>query len=69
MRINFDKITINDKCYPKQLKTIYDPPKVLYVRGNKEIIENFYCINYNGTNVTLYSHPSLANEYETSLIL
>ena len=31
-------------------------------------LEDFYCINYNGSNVTLYSHPSLAFENETNLI-
>ena len=31
-------------------------------------LKDFYCINYNGTNLTLYSHPSLANDYENSLI-
>ena len=31
-------------------------------------MEDFYCINYNGSNVTLYSHPSLAFENETNLI-
>lgn len=35
-----EKITINDKCYPNQLKHIYDAPKVLYVKGNKEILKN-----------------------------
>ena len=54
MRINFDKITINDKCYPKQLKTIYDPPKVLYVRGNKEILENFGIAIVGSRNCTKY---------------
>jgi hypothetical protein len=31
-------------------------------------LENFYCINYNGSNVTLYSHPSLAYINENYLI-
>ena len=46
---------------------------------HKELIEKFetyerlkfkeyYCINYNGSNLTLYSYPSLDNEHETSLI-
>ena len=30
-------------------------------------MEDFYCINYNGSNVTLYSHPSQASENETYL--
>ena len=38
MNINYEEITINDKCYPKQLKNIYDAPKKLYIRGNKDIL-------------------------------
>ena len=30
-------------------------------------LEDFYCINFNGSNFTLYSHPSLAHELEPSL--
>ena len=33
-------ITIYDKYYPKRLKKIYDPPIVLYLKGNKEILNN-----------------------------
>ena len=33
-------ITINDKEYPDKLKVIYDPPVVLYVKGNKNILNN-----------------------------
>ena len=32
-------------------------------------LEDFYCINYNGSNFTLYSHPSLANLNETYFVL
>ncbi len=27
-----------DACYPQRLKEIYDPPLVLYVRGNPEVL-------------------------------
>ena len=40
MESKFEIITINDSGYPEQLKTIYDAPKKLYVRGNKEILSN-----------------------------
>src|SRR5438876_5786089 len=30
-------VTIDDSCYPQQLKQIYDPPLVLYVRGQPGI--------------------------------
>lgn len=41
MNVIFEVITINDRCYPEQLKQIYDAPKKLYVRGNKEILGGF----------------------------
>lgn len=31
-------ISINDKEYPQMLKEIYDPPINLYIKGNKEIL-------------------------------
>ena len=36
---NIEIITIYDKQYPDKLKVIYDPPVVLYVKGNKEILK------------------------------
>jgi len=35
---NIEIITINDKEYPDKLKVIYDPPVVLYIKGNKNIL-------------------------------
>lgn len=35
-----DIITIHDKEYPKNLKQIYDFPISLYLKGNKEILNN-----------------------------
>jgi DNA processing protein len=32
-------VTAEDSCYPQRLKEIYDPPLVLYVRGNPEILK------------------------------
>lgn len=37
---NIEIITINDKKYPDKLKVIYDPPIVLYVKGNKNILND-----------------------------
>ena len=31
-------ISINDKYYPDKLKVIYDPPVVIYIKGNIEIL-------------------------------
>ena len=33
-------LTINDKRYPEKLKKIYDPPVVLYYKGNISILNN-----------------------------
>lgn len=41
MHNKFELITINDRCYPEQLKQIYDAPKKLYIRGDKDILGNF----------------------------
>ena len=35
---NIDLITIYDEIYPSKLKGIYDPPPILYIKGNKEIL-------------------------------
>ena len=35
---SIDIITIKDKEYPHKLKVIYDPPIVLYIKGNKKIL-------------------------------
>ena len=37
---NIEIITINDKEYPELLKQIYDPPKKLYIKGNKNILNS-----------------------------
>ncbi len=36
---NIDIINIYDENYPDKLKKIYDPPIVLYVKGNKDILD------------------------------
>ncbi len=33
-------ITLKDKAYPKLLKNIFDPPFLLYVKGNSNILKN-----------------------------
>lgn len=33
-----DIITINERVYPKRLKEIYDAPICIYIKGNKEIL-------------------------------
>ena len=42
-------ITIEDKCYPKRLKKISNPPKVLYYRG--KLISDEDCFGIVGTRI------------------
>lgn len=37
---NIKMITIQDEKYPQKLRNIYDPPVVLYIKGNEEILKN-----------------------------
>lgn len=37
-RNNIKTITIREKSYPESLKKIYDPPILLYIKGNKKIL-------------------------------
>lgn len=41
MKYNIEIISINDPEYPMNLKEIYDPPLSLYIKGNKNILNNF----------------------------
>lgn len=41
MKNNIELITIYDKYYPEKLKNIYDPPIVLYIKGNKNILNDY----------------------------
>ncbi len=38
---NLQALTIEDEAYPKLLKQIYDPPFILYYRGNLEAFNGF----------------------------
>ena len=69
LKNNIDIITVNDKEYPKNLKNIYDAPVCLYVKGNKEILNQECisivgcreCSNY-GEKCTKYFSFNLAKE-------
>ncbi|MDP4181296.1 MAG: DNA-processing protein DprA [Bacillota bacterium] len=49
---NIDIITIRDEVYPYYLKNIYDPPIILYVKGN--ILKNEKCIAVVGSRKATY---------------
>ena len=67
-RRNIDIISVYDKEYPKILKEIYDFPISLYVKGNKDILNNISiaivgcreCSEY-GKEVAKYFSYNLAN--------
>src|SRR3989344_333779 len=63
------KININQKEYPQLLKQIHDPPKVLYVRGNLNIL-NTHAIGVVGTRkITEYGKsatPHIVSDLATS---
>lgn len=42
-------ITLQDAAYPKQLKHIFAPPAVLYVKGNEQILERLPAVAVIGT--------------------
>lgn len=68
-KYKIDIITIHDKEYPNKLKNIYDPPVVLFTKGNKDILNNVSigivgcreCSQY-GINVTQKISYELAKE-------
>lgn len=49
MRLGFDVITIKDHRYPERLKSIFNPPCVLYVKGKLPDVDNKICISIVGT--------------------
>ncbi|HDD45165.1 MAG TPA: DNA-protecting protein DprA [Candidatus Desulfofervidus auxilii] len=46
--LGLEIITYNDDKYPKLLKEIFDPPLILYIKGNKDLL-NTTCIAIVGT--------------------
>lgn len=68
-RNSIDIINIEDEDYPILLKNIYDPPITLYIKGNKDILNNKNigivgcreCSNY-GKNVAKYFAYNLSKQ-------
>lgn len=66
---NIKMITIYDKKYPSKLRNIYDPPIVLYIIGDEDILQNFsiaiigsrMCSNY-GKNVAKHFAYNLSKQ-------
>lgn len=57
-KYNIDIITILDEEYPQKLRNIYDPPACIFIKGNKDVLNNIaisiigcrQCTNY-GMNI------------------
>ena len=47
-------LTIKDKNYPCLLKQIYDPPSVMYIRGNSEILQKSGIAMIGSRNCSIY---------------
>lgn len=51
---NIGMINILDKAYPMYLKNIYNPPIVLYYKGNKKVLNNMGVSIFVGKNIDNY---------------
>ncbi|SHH07324.1 DNA-processing protein DprA [Tepidibacter thalassicus] len=51
---NISYITINNPRYPKKLKNIYNPPYVLFVKGNVDILSEFSIAMVGSRKPTIY---------------
>lgn len=51
---NIEILTIYDKFYPEKLKHIYDPPIVLYLKGDKNILNNLSLAIIGSRNCSFY---------------
>ena len=66
---NYEKIFTLEPCeLGKNLNPKYKELIEKLEKVENWKLEDFYCINYNSNNVTLYSHPSLGYVNETYLI-
>ena len=57
-------LTFDDEKYPERLRSIYNPPAVLFCRGDLECLENDFCLAAVGTR-----HPSDYSVRFTSAIV
>lgn len=51
---NIELITIEDDEYPDKLKTLFDPPITLYIKGNKKILNNKSIAIIGSRNCSMY---------------
>lgn len=63
----WDIVTYDDDCYPARLRTISNPPCVLYVRGDKNIINSAVSIGMVGTRDSSEYGLNVATQLSMSL--
>ena len=65
--IHLEIINIEDEKYPKQLKSIENPPKQLYVKGNTQLLKN-NIISIIGSRACSESGKDLARKFTKELV-
>jgi len=65
---NSQLISFDDEKYPQLLKQIYDPPLILFVKGNAEILNHQQIAIVGSRNASIQGRES-ANEFSTALAL
>jgi len=61
-RFGYRVITIHDAQYPERLRNIYDPPLVMYIRGNLPVVDDEAAVAVVGTrNCTPYGITTAEN--------
>ena len=62
-----EKITIEDEYYPERLKNIENPPKILYLEGNKELLKT-NIISIVGTRTCSQKGKELTQKFTKKLV-
>ncbi len=60
-------ITINDKDYPENLRKIRNPPKTLYLEGNKKLLKS-NIISIVGTRTCSENGKNITKKFVKSLV-
>lgn len=63
---NINIISIYDSSYPSLLKEIYDPPYILYIKGNKKILNNSQIAVIGTRNPTIYG-KTMAHNFSSDI--
>ncbi len=61
-KITDQYLTIISELYPPLLKNIYDPPLLLYYRGNKEILKSNYLLTIVGSRQPTTYHQNMLGQ-------